>query len=168
LLFYAGGDGDVSDIQVSQEGYDHMVEELNELRTVRRPQAREQIARAREYGDLRENSEYHIAKEEQGRIEGRIQELEAMLAVARVVAIPRKVSKVSLHSRVRLQNVETGEQVEYSIVSGSEANMAQRKLSENAPVSQALMNHKSGDVVSVTVPRGTVKYKVLEVLPLQM
>ena len=158
----------MSDIQVSQQGYDKMVRELHELRTVRRPQAREQIKRAREYGDLSENSEYHIAKDEQGRIEGRIQELEAIIGRSRVVEMPKEVSGVALHTRVRLQNVKTGEKTEYAIVSGQEANMAERKLSENAPVSQALIGHKPGDVIAVALPRGTVHYEILEVLPLEM
>jgi len=158
----------LADIQVTQEGYDHMVQELNDLRLVRRPQIREQIARAREYGDLKENAEYHVAKDDQGRVEARISELEQILAVARVVQTPRNVDKVCLHTRVRLENVATGEQVEYSIVSGSEANMAQRRLSENAPVAQALMDKRSGDLIKVAVPKGTVQYKVLEVLPLEL
>ena len=157
----------MSDIQVSQRGYDGMLHELHELRTVRRPQAREQIKRAREYGDLSENSEYHIAKDEQGRIEARISELEQMLARSIVVEIPRHVSDVALHTRVKLKNEATGNEIEYSIVSATEANTAERKLSVNAPVAQALIDHKKGDVVSVTVPRGTVKYQIIDVLPLE-
>lgn len=145
-----------------------MIQELTELRTVRRPQAREQIKRAREYGDLSENSEYHIAKDEQGRIEGRIQELESALSCARVVEMPKNVSSVALHTRVRLKNVQSGDEVEYAIVSGQEADMAVRRLSENAPVSLALMNHKKGDVVGVTTARGVVRYEILDVLPLEM
>jgi transcription elongation factor GreA len=158
----------VSDIQVSQQGYDRLIQELNELRSVRRPQIREAIQRAREFGDLSENSEYNSAKDEQGRIEGRITELEAVLAAVRVVEMPKHVSAVTLHSRVRLENTSTGARVEYAIVSGTEANWEENKLSEHAPVARALMNHRPGDIVNVTVPKGTVQYKVLEVLPLEL
>lgn len=158
----------MSEIQVSQQGYDQLMQELNELRNVRRPQIREAIQRAREYGDLSENSEYHAAKDEQGRIESRILELESVLSRVRVVEIPKEVSTVALHTRVRLKNEGNGETVEYAIVSGQEANMAERRLSEHAPVARALMGHKKGDTVSVTIPRGTVKYRVLAVLPLEL
>jgi transcription elongation factor GreA len=158
----------VLEIEVSQQGYDSLVAELQELRTIKRPQAREQIKKAREYGDLSENSEYHIAKDDQGRVEGRIQELETILAHARVVDMPQNVSAVALHTRVLYKNLATGTENDYAIVAATEANVDEGKISINAPVPQALLGHKKGDEVTVVLKRGPVSYRILDILPLEM
>jgi transcription elongation factor GreA len=157
----------VSDIEVSQQGYERLAQELEQLRRVSRPQAREQIRRAREYGDLSENFEYHIAKDEQGHIEARITELEIVLSRAKIVQVPTEVSHVSVHTRVRLKNLENGRELEYAIVPPQEANSTERKLSVSAPVPQALLSHAKGDVVVVDIPKGKVRYEILDVLPLE-
>ena len=139
--------------------------ELQELKTVRRPQVIEKIKEARAQGDLSENAEYHAAREEQGMIEGRIQEIEQQLKFAKVLSDESaKKGVVHLGTRVKLYDVEFDESAEYTLVGTSEADPKKRMVSNESPLGKALLGKKAGDEIAVQAPAGVVKMKILEVL----
>ncbi len=149
---------------MTKESYDRLKEKLDELKK-KRPRISKAIGEAREHGDLRENSAYHAAREEQGLNEARIRELEANLESVEITEeakIPKKDS-VALNSNVRIKAMDTGEEFEYKIVSDMEADIFQKMISNESPVGSALMYQKKGAMVEVEVPRGLVKYKILEI-----
>ena len=150
---------------MTKENYDKLQEKLEELKK-RRAAISKTIGEAREHGDLRENSAYHAAKDEQGLNEMRIRDLEVKLHNATIVdkdALPKGDGVVRLGSTVTIQTLDTGEKYEYTIVSEMEADVLENKISTESPVGDALMNQKEGDVIEVEVPRGPVKYKIIEV-----
>lgn len=140
-------------------------EELQQLKSVERPKVIEAIAEAREHGDLKENAEYHAAREQQGFIEGRIQEIESKLAAAQVIDVTsiENTGKVIFGTTVQLLNVETDEQVTYQIVGEDEADIKGGKISISSPIARALVGKSEGDVVAIRVPSGTVEYEIEEV-----
>ncbi|MFL1405658.1 transcription elongation factor GreA [Marinobacter sp. M1N3S26] len=140
-------------------------EELQQLKSVERPKVIEAIADAREHGDLKENAEYHAAREQQGFIEGRIQEIESKLAAAQVIDVTtiENTGKVIFGTTVHLLNVETDEQVVYQIVGEDEADIKGGKISISSPIARALVGKSEGDVVAIRVPSGTVEYEIEEV-----
>ncbi|TPE49628.1 transcription elongation factor GreA [Maribrevibacterium harenarium] len=140
-------------------------EELNHLKSVARPRVIEAIAEAREHGDLKENAEYHAAREEQGFIEGRIKEIEGKLSECQVIdvkSIPH-TGKVVFGTTVTLFNVTTEETVTYQIVGDDEADVKQKKISYASPIAKAIIGKMEGDEVSIQVPSGEVVYEIEEV-----
>lgn len=152
------------EIILTQEGLAKIEEELQELKTVKRRELSERLKVAISYGDLRENSEYHSAKEEQAFMETRILTLERMLKVARVVdAGSLSMNEVSVGSVVLLNDVEFNEKIEYRIVSPAEANVADNKISYESPLGKELLGKKVGETISVNAPMGTIQYELLEI-----
>ena len=149
---------------MSQEGYDKMVAELRHMETVDRPAASEAIAEARDKGDLSENSEYDAAKEAQAMLEMKINKLKAALASAKIID-PKKLSTdtVQILSTVEMENVKNKERMKYTIVSESEANLREGKISSQTPVAQGLLGHKVGDVVDIKIPQGVMQLKIVNI-----
>ena len=146
---------------MSQECYDNLVAELRHMEQVELPQVRDAIAEARDKGDLRENFEYHAAKREQGRLLGRISYKQKVLENARVIDKTRlKSDVVGILSKVKITNLNNNRSMSYTIVSASEANVAECKISVKSPIAQALLNKKVEDVVDVRVPAGTIKLRI--------
>jgi transcription elongation factor GreA len=145
---------------LSPEGLDRLQAELAGLHA-QRPDVIKRIATAREHGDLKENAEYHAAREEQGFLEGRIKALEAKLKVAVVVAPTERGAVVELGSRVRV--AEEGEESVMQVVSSAEANSREGRISSVSPVGAALMGRKVGDAVTIVTPGGQIRYEVLEI-----
>lgn len=135
------------------------------LKTVERPRIIEAIATAREHGDLKENAEYHAAREQQSFNEGRIQMLEAKLSNAQVVDISQLTNdgKVVFGSTVQLEHVETGESIRYQIVGEDEADIKCNKISYSSPIGRALIGKYLDDVVVVDAPGGAIEYEIMEV-----
>ena len=146
---------------MSQEGYDKIVAELREMELVELPRVREAIAEARDKGDLSENFEYHAAKREQGRLLGRISYKQKVLENARVIDKTRlKADVVGILSKVKLTNLNNNRSMSYTIVSASEANLTEGKLSVKSPIAQALLNKKPEDIVEVRVPAGILRLRI--------
>ena len=146
---------------MSQEGYDKLVAELRHMESVELPQVREAIAEARDKGDLSENFEYHAAKREQGRLLSRIRFKQRVLENARVIDTSRLGTDcVQLLSKVDMTNLTTNGKMRWTIASPHEANLREGKISIKSPIAQALLNHKVGDVVEVTVPAGVMKLRI--------
>jgi transcription elongation factor GreA len=154
----------LKEIILTKEGYQKLKKEIEDLSTTRRREVAERIKLAREFGDIAENAEYDAAKNEQAMLEARIAKLEERLASARVIE-KREISKdvVSVGSKVRLRDLDAKQTVEYRIVGSAEANPAELKLSNESPVGKAIMGHKKGETVEVATPRGSMKYKILEI-----
>jgi transcription elongation factor GreA len=154
----------LKEVILTQQGYDNLREEIEYLQTEKRREVAERIRVAREFGDIAENAEYDDAKNEQAMLEHRIAKLEEQLLSARVVT-KKEVSKdsVSVGSTVRLRDVAANKTVEYHIVGSAEANPAENKLSNESPVGKAIMGRKKGDTVEVSVPRGSLTFKILEI-----
>ena len=149
---------------LTPEGYDALKLELDTLRNDRRREIAERIRTAREFGDIAENAEYDDAKNEQAMLEHRIATLEERLASARVVnkkEIPTGV--VAVGTKVRLRDVDASETIEYHIVGSAEANPAEYKLSNESPVGKAIMGRKKGETVEVAAPRGSLKFKIMDI-----
>ena len=149
---------------ITQEGLEKLKEEIETLSTVKRREVAERIKEAREFGDIAENAEYDDAKNEQAMLEHKIALLEERLLSARVIE-KKDIAKdvVSVGSKVRLRDVAANKTFEYQIVGSAEANPAQNKLSNESPVGKAIMGHKKGEVVEVAAPRGSLKFKILEI-----
>ena len=149
---------------MSQEGYDKMVAELRHMETVDRPAASEAIAEARDKGDLSENSEYDAAKEAQAMLEMKINKLKAALTSAKIID-PKKLSTdtVQILSTVEMENVKNKARMKYTIVSESEANLREGKISSQTPVAQGLLGHKVGDVVDIKIPQGVMQLKIVNI-----
>lgn len=147
------------------QGARALEEELKHLKTVLRPQITQAIAEARELGDLKENAEYHAAREQQGMVEARIRYIEGRLQNAQVIDIASiaPTGKVIFGTTVDIANVETDEQVTYQIVGDDEADIKQGKLSVSSPIARALIGKEEGDVVAVKTPSGLIEYEIVEV-----
>ena len=144
---------------MTQAGYDKLIAEINELESVQRPEISRQIAEARDKGDLSENAEYDAAKEAQGLLEGKIAQLKATLANARIIDESRlSTDAVQILSKVTIRNTKTNAELTYTLVSDSEA-----KISVNTPIAKGLMGKKKGDVVEVQTPGGLLSFEILEI-----
>lgn len=149
---------------MTQQGYDNLVAEINELESVQRPEISRQIAEARDKGDLSENAEYDAAKEAQGLLEGKIAQLKTILSNARIIDESRlSTDSVQILNRVTIKNLKNGAQMAYTLVSDSEANLKQNKISINTPIAKGLMGKKVGDVVEVQTPGGIVSFEIVEI-----
>ncbi|RNF48664.1 transcription elongation factor GreA [Marinomonas hwangdonensis] len=152
-------------VPMTVEGEARLREELNHLKTVVRPRVIADIATAREHGDLKENAEYHAAREEQGFAEGRIKEIEGKLADSQVIdvkALPVS-SKVIFGTTVTLFNVDTEETVTYKIVGDDEADVKEKKISYASPIAKAIIGKEEGDEVIVKIPSGEATYEIEKV-----
>ena len=137
-------------------------EELKKLKSIDRPKITQAIAEAREHGDLKENAEYHAAREQQGFCEGRIQEIESKLAGVRVIDIAKipYTGRVVFGATVTVINCDTDEEVRYRIVGEDEANVKAGKISVTSPIARALIGKEEGDVAIVTAPGGNIEYEI--------
>lgn len=149
---------------ITQPGYERLVEEIKQLKTVERPAIIQAIATARELGDLSENAEYSAAREKQSFIEGRVLELEDKLARAEIIDISLLSGpQIKFGATVTLLDIETDEKVTYKIVGEYEADINKRLVSIVSPIARALIGKKVGDSVEVTTPRGSKDYDILTV-----
>ncbi len=148
----------------TEEGLKKLKKELDHLRDVERPKASQDIADARDKGDLSENAEYDAAKEAQGMLEMRIAKLEEVVANARVVDESQlDTSKVLIHSIVKIKNKANNQTLKYKLVAQSEADLKSGKISVDSPIGKGLLGKKVGDTAKVTVPNGNLEFEVLEV-----
>lgn len=146
---------------MSQDGYDKMVAELQRLESVERPKASAAIAEARDKGDLSENSEYDAAKEAQAHLEDKINRLKMSIAEAKIVDTSRlSTDSVQILSKVEMTNMANKAKMTYTIVSENEANLREGKIAITTPIAQGLLNHKVGDEVEITIPRGKIKLRI--------
>lgn len=152
-------------IPMTVQGAERLREELQRLKTEDRPRIIQAIAEAREHGDLKENAEYHAAREQQGFCEGRIQEIEAKLGAAQVIDITKipNQGKVIFGATVTLYNTSTDKEVVYRIVGDDEADIKQQLISVNSPLARALIGKLVDDTARVVTPTGEVEYEVVKV-----
>ena len=152
-------------IPMTVRGAEQLREELDFLKNVRRPQIIAAIAEAREHGDLKENAEYHAAREQQGFCEGRIQEIEGKLGSAQIIDVTKVQNngKVIFGATVTLTNVETDEEVTYRIVGDDEANIKEGLISVNSPIARGLVGKEVDDSVTITTPGGKVEFDIIDV-----
>lgn len=150
---------------MTPEGKASLEAELHHLKTVERPRITQAIAEAREHGDLKENAEYHAAREQQGFCEGRIQDIEGKLGAAQVIDVhdlPQD-GRVVFGVTVTIENLDTEEQIRYKIVGDDEADFKQNKISVNSPIARGLIGKSEGDEVKITTPKGEVEYEIMQV-----
>ncbi|WP_280562614.1 MULTISPECIES: transcription elongation factor GreA [unclassified Chromohalobacter] len=149
-------------VPMTVAGEKSLREELEHLKSVDRPQVIQAIAEAREHGDLKENAEYHAAREQQGFIEGRIQEIEGKLSASQVIDVTKlpKTGKVIFGVTVELINLQNDEEVRYRIVGEDEADIKEGRISVTSPIARALIGKDEGDTVLVRTPGGDVEYEV--------
>ena len=151
-------------IYLSKVGYDNLKEELHRLKTIERPSIINQIAEARDKGDLSENAEYDAAKEAQGLLESRISKLEIDLSNSRVIDESKlNNNNVSLLSKVTIKNIANNNEMTYTIVSESEADLSQKKISASSPIGKGLIGKKVGDITDIVVPNGTLKFEIINI-----
>jgi len=149
---------------MSEEGYNKLLEELKELETVQRPEISRQIAEARDKGDLSENAEYDAAKEAQGLLEMRINRLKSIIADAKIIDESKlSTDSVQILNKVELKNTNNGAKMIYTIVSESEANLKEGKISVSTPIAQGLLGKKVGDVAEIQVPQGKVSLEIVNI-----
>lgn len=149
---------------LTQSGYDKLKAELEELKTTGRQEAARAIAEARAQGDLSENAEYDAAKDAQGMLELKINELETVLANARVIDESQlDASKVAILSNVTIKNLKTGKEMTYKLVSETEADAKLMKISVTSPIGQGLLGKVRGDVAKITTPGGAMEFEVVEI-----
>jgi transcription elongation factor GreA len=149
---------------ITEEGLQRMKADLYHLMNVERPAISRQIAEARDKGDLSENAEYDAAKDAQGMLEMRIAKLEDLVANSRIIDESKiDTSKVQILSKVKIKNTANKSTLQYTIVSESEANLKEGRIAASSPIGKALMGHKKGEVVDVTVPSGKVAFEIIEI-----
>ncbi len=152
------------EIILTPEGFQRLKEEVDYLSTVKRDEVAERIRAARDFGDISENSEYDDAKNEQAMLEARIYALEEKIRSAIVIdAATVTTDAVGIGTKVTLQDMQAGDVVQYAIVGSAEADPSSFKLSNESPVGRAIIGHKPGDKVTVAVPQGSKKFKVLAI-----
>jgi transcription elongation factor GreA len=157
----------MSTIYLSQEGYDNLKEELNILKSVDRPRVINQIAEARDKGDLSENAEYDAAKEAQGLLEARIAKLENDVANSRVLdQSEMDTSTIHLLTKATIKNTANGMEMTYAIVSESEADLAAKKISATSPIGKGLLGKAIGDIADIEVPNGIMHFEIIDIQPL--
>jgi transcription elongation factor GreA len=152
------------EIVLTPEGYRRLKDEIDYLSTKKRDEVAERIRESRQFGDITENSEYDDAKNEQAMLEQRIAVLEEKLRSAKVIESQNvKTESVSIGTRVTLQDMQRGDMLQYHIVGSAEADPTDHRLSNESPVGRAIMGRRPGDVVSVVVPKGTSKLKIIAI-----
>jgi len=149
---------------MTEEGLDNLKKELEQLTLVERPAISQQIAEARDKGDLSENAEYDAAKEAQGLLEMRIARMEDILANARIIDESKiDTSHVQILNKVKIKNIKNSQQVEYMLVSESEADIKNGKISVATPIAKGLLGKEVGDVVEIKVPSGVMSFEIMEI-----
>lgn len=149
---------------MSQEGYDKLVAQLKEMETIQRPAASAAIAEARDKGDLSENSEYDAAKEHQAMLEMKINQLKAIISDAKIIDTSKlKADTVQFLSKVEMKNVKNGMKMTYTIVSETEANLKEGKISVQTPIAQGLLGKKVGDIAEIKIPQGTIQLEIVNI-----
>ncbi len=159
-----GEDAQIKHYEMTQEGYDDLKAELDELVNVKLKEIAEKLREAREQGDLSENAEYDAAMNEQSEIKGRVDKINHLLNYAKVVSqesIER--GRIGMGSKVKLMDMEYKDEMEFNIVGSTEANSLENKISVESPVGRAILGHKKGDTVKVETKAGLLKYKILSV-----
>ena len=157
----------MSTIYLSQEGYDNLKTELQNLKSVDRPRVINQISEARDKGDLSENAEYDAAKEAQGLLEARIAKLENDVANARVLDHQdMDTSTVHLLTKVTIKNMASGIEMTYAIVSEAEADLAAKKISVTSPIGKGLLGKAVGDIADIEVPNGIIHFEIIKITTL--
>lgn len=148
----------------TEEGLKKLKDELHEMKTVQRPRISEQIAEARDKGDLSENAEYDAAKEAQGLLEMKIAKMEALVSKARIIDNTlMDNSKVFILSRVKIKNVNNNMEMEYTLVAESEADLKEKKISVDSPIGKGLLGKKVGEIADVQTPNGIIKFEVIDI-----
>ncbi|MCQ3828539.1 MULTISPECIES: transcription elongation factor GreA [Microbulbifer] len=149
-------------VPMTVEGAEALRAELEDLKKVQRPAVVQAIAEAREHGDLKENAEYHAAREKQGFIEGRIQEIEGKLSLAQVIDVKaiEPSGKVIFGTTVTIIHLEDDSEVTYKIVGDDESDVKNKKISVNSPIARALIGKEEGDIVVVNTPSGAIEYEI--------
>lgn len=151
-------------IYMTAEGYKKLTEELAEMESVQRPLISKQIAEARDKGDLSENAEYDAAKEAQGMLEMKIAQLKETIASARLIDESKiNTNEVQILTKVKIKNVNNGQVMTYTIVSESEANLKEGKLSVTTPIAKGLLGKKVGETTQVKVPSGVIEFEIMEI-----
>lgn len=149
---------------MSEDGYNKLVAELKHMEAVERPKVIQAIAEARDKGDLSENAEYDAAKEAQSMLESKINKLKSVIADAKIIDETKlKTDTVQILNKVTLKNVKNNAKMTYTIVSESEANLKEGKISVNTPIAQGLLGKKAGDVCAIKVPQGMISLEILEI-----
>lgn len=151
---------------MTPQGHAALEEELKQLKTIDRPRITAAIAEAREHGDLKENAEYHAAREQQGFCEARIRDIEAKLSGAQVIdpkTLP-KDGRIVFGVTVVIENLDTGEEKRYKIVGDDEADFKANKISVGSPIARGLIGKSEGDEARIETPSGTVEYEIIEVI----
>ncbi len=152
-------------VPITSRGAEALKEELKHLKTVARPEVVAAISEARAHGDLKENAEYHAAKEQQSFIEGRIQELESVLSNAQVIdpaTLPQE-GRVVFGVTVTLLNIDTDQEVKYQIVGDYESDIKLNRISVSSPIARALIGKEIDDVATVQAPGGNIEYEIVEI-----
>ena len=150
---------------ITLQGLESIKKELDELKNIKRPKIITAIAEARAHGDLKENAEYHAAKEQQSHNEGRIQEIENSIATANVIDVTKlnNDGKVIFGSTVSLQNLDTSEQIEYKIVGKDEADLKKKLIYFKSPIGKGLIGKNKGDLVEINTPNGVKNFEISDV-----
>lgn len=151
------------EIYLTQEGYEKLVTELEQLKTVKRRQISKAVGEARSQGDISENAEYDAAKDAQAHNEKSIMELEDKLARVRILDKNMPSDEVLIGATVKLKDMDTDEELEYVLVSELEADYNQNKISVTSPVGQGLLGHKVNEVATIKIPAGILKYKIIKI-----
>jgi len=152
------------EIVLTPEGYRRLKDEIDYLSTKKRDEVAERIRDSRQFGDISENSEYDDAKNEQAMVEQRIAVIEDKLRSAKIIeSVNVKTESVGLGTRVTLQDMQSGDMLQYHIVGSAEADPTDHRLSNESPVGRAIMGRRPGEVVSVVVPKGTTKLKIITI-----
>ena len=155
---------DIKDIHLTRKGYEKLTKELEFLKTVKRRELSKEVGEARAHGDITENAEYDAAKEAQALNEKRISELQDKLSRSKILdeeRIPK--NKVLIGATVKLKDMDSEEELEYTLVSEVEADFEQGKISVTSPVGKGLLNHKKNEIVKIDIPAGALKYKILKI-----
>lgn len=148
----------------TEEGLKKLKDELHEMKTVQRPSISQQIADARDKGDLSENAEYDAAKEAQGLLEAKIAKLEGVIANARIIDDSEiDNSKVYILSTVKIKNVSNGMEMQYTLVAENEADLKAKKISVESPIGKGLLGKEVGDIADIQTPNGVMKFEVVEI-----
>lgn len=149
---------------MTQEGYKKLLEEVNHLENVKRPEISKQIAEARDKGDLSENAEYDAAKDAQGMLEAKISQLKGLIANARLIDESQiSTDVIQILNKVTIRNTKNNQTMVYTLVAESEANLREGKIAVNTPIGQGLLGKKVGDVVEIKVPSGIMTFEIMDI-----
>ena len=148
----------------TEEGYQNLLDELNQLRSVERPAISKQIAEARDKGDLSENAEYHAAKEAQGHLESKIAKLEEVVGNARILDDSQlDTSKVLILSKVTIKNTANNKEMSYTLVAENEADLKAGKISVDSPIGKGLLGKKKGEKAEIQIPNGKITFEIMDI-----